>query len=389
MGRAAGPRRTAAIVGIGHTDWPGDWSRVRNDDVPADSTGYAASAFREALADAGIDRDDVDGLICGPTTALERMGELLGINPSWGDQGDAIGSVMKAVQAVEAGLVEVVALVYGNNQRSAGTQYGGPKAMGGGSFLSYVYHAPWGLTSQGALYALMFQRYRHVYGFTEADLGQVAVAQRAFADLNTHAIMRGRPITIEDYLDAPYVCEPLHLYDYCLVNDGGVALIVAEAARAQQISDHPVYVEAMGRADLNTNATSLEPRLTDFYHPAQHRVADKVFSEAGVGPEDIDALQVYDSFSVHIPLALEGYGYCKVGEASRFLQEQGIGPGGGLPTNTGGGHLSESYMQGWNHQVESVRQLRGQAGARQVEDCRYVHYSSDVAGKVASIIYSR
>lgn len=385
-GSTAG-RRSAAIIGVGHTDWAGDWRRVRNDEVPADSTGYGALAFREAVADAGIDKDQIDGLISGPTTAYERMGEILGLNPSWGDQGDAIGAVMKAVQAVEAGLVEVVALVYGNNQRSAGTQYGGPKAMGGNSFLSYVYHAPWGLTSQGALYALMFQRYRHVYGFEERDLGEVAVAQRAFADLNDNAIMQGRKITLDDYLASPYIAEPLHLFDYCLVNDGGVALIVAEAARARELSAQPVYINAMGRSDLNTNATSLEPRLTDFYHPAQMKVAEKVFNEAGVGPEDVDVLQVYDSFSLHIPLALEGYGYCAMGEAGKFFRERGIGPGGELPTNTGGGHLSETYMQGWNHQVEAVRQIRGQAGDRQVDGATIVHYSSDVAGKVASIIY--
>lgn len=388
VGRQA-PRRTAAVIGIGHTDWPTDWKRVRANDVPADSTGYGAEAFKVALDDCGIERDAIDGLICGPTTPLERMGEILRINPNWGDQGDAVGAVMKAVQAIESGMAEVVALVYGNNQRSAGTQYGGPKAMGGQSFLSYVYHAPWGLTSQGALYALMFDRYRHVSGFDEADLGHVAVAQRAFADLNEHAIMRGKPITLEDYLASDYVCEPLHIFDYCLVNDGGVALIIAEAERAKKLSDHPVFIEAMGRSDLNTNATSLEPRLTDFYHPAQHRVADIIFNEAGVGPSDIDVLQVYDSFSLHIPLALEGYGYCGVGDASRFIREVGIGPGGGLPLNTSGGHLSETYMQGWNHQIESVRQLRGQAGARQVNDARYVHYSSDVAGKVASIIYAK
>lgn len=387
--RRSGPRRTAAVIGIGHTDWPGDWRRVRANEVSADSTGYAARAFKEALADSGITRDDIDGLICGPTTPLERMGEILRINPNWADTGDAVGAIMKAVQAIESGLVEVVALVYGNNQRSAGTQYGGPKAMGGESFLSYVYHAPWGLTSQGALYALMFDRYRHVYGFTEGDLGHVAVAQRAFADLNEHAIMRGKRITLDDYLASDFVCEPLRIFDYCLVNDGGVAIIIAEAERAKSLTKNPVFIQAIGRSDLNTNATSLQPRLTDFYHPAQHRVADLVFNEAGFGPDDIDVLQVYDSFSLHIPLALEGYGYCEVGEAGRFFREVGIGPGGGLPTNTSGGHLSETYMQGWNHQVESVRQVRGEAGQRQVDRARHVHYSSDVAGKVASIIYAK
>ncbi len=382
-------RRVAAVVGVGHTDWVGDWKRVRAGEQPADSCGYAALAFREALADAKLDRREIDGLISGPWTAYERMGELLQLDVRWGDQADAVLAVIQAVQAIETGMAEVVALVYGNDQRSAGTQYGGPQAMGGDAFLSYVYHAPWGLTSQGALYALTFRRYGERYGVSERDLGHVAVAQRAAAQHNPNAIMQGRPITLDDYMAAPYVCEPLHLFDYCLVNDGGVALIIAEAERAKRLTDRPVYIETVGRFDLNRNATSLEPRLTEFYRPAQEEVARQIFDGSGLGPADIDVFQVYDSFSVHVPLALEGYGYCGVGEAGKFMRERGIGLDGRLPTNTSGGHLSESYMQGWNHQVECVRQLRGECGPRQVENCRHVHYSSDVAGKSMSIIYAR
>jgi acetyl-CoA acetyltransferase len=88
-----------------------------------------------------------------------------------------------------------------------------------------------------------------------------------------------------------------------------------------------------------------------------------------------------------VPLALEGYGYCGVGESGRFLREKGIGPGGKLPTNTSGGHLSETYMQGWAHQIECVRQIRGECGVRQIPNCKLVHYSSDVAGKAVSILY--
>jgi acetyl-CoA acetyltransferase len=381
-------RRSAAVVGIGHTDWVRDWPRVRAGERPADSYGYGLQAFNTALADSGLDHSDIDGLIVGPTTAYERMGEVLGINPRWGDQADAVLSVVQACMAIETGLAEVVALVYGNDQRSVGTQYGGPQAMGGDAFLSYVYHSPWGLTSQGALYALTLQAYKHARGFTEADLGEVAVAQRGWSSINPDAIMRKR-ITIEDYMASPYVCEPLHLYDYCLINDGGVALIIAEAGRARRMRQTPAYIEAVGRHDLNEGATSLAPRLTSFYLPAQQAVARQVFDTAGFGPKDIDVFQVYDSFSVHVPLALEGYGYCAVGDAGRFLREDGIGPGGKLPTNTSGGHLSESYMQGWNHQIECVRQIRGAAGERQAPGCRHVHYSSDVAGKAVSVIYSR
>ena len=382
-------RRVAAVVGIGHTDWRADWAASREGrPATADAYGQAARAFRAALADAGLQRADVDGLIVGPTTAHERMGEILGMDLRWGGQADAVNAVFQACLAIEAGLAEVIALVYGNDQRSAGTQYGGPRATGGQNFLSYVYHAPWGFTSQGALYALMFRRYAHLHGMTEAELGEVAVATRAWARLNPAAIQQ-KPMTVEDYLASPYVCEPLRLPDYCLVNDGGVALIVAEAERARRIAASPVFIEGLGRADLNSGATSLEPRLTEFYRPAQRLAAEQSYAAAGCGPEDMDALQVYDSFSVHVPLTLEGYGYCAVGEAGRFLREHGIGPGGRLPVNTSGGHLSESYMQGWNHQIEAVRQLRGQAGARQVPGCARLHYASDVAGKCMSIIYAR
>ncbi len=381
-------RRAAAVVGIGHTDWRRDWGRARAGAKSDDSYGYGLKAFGHALADAAIDRGEIDGLIVGPTTAYERMGELAGIDPRWGDQADAVLAVAQACMAIESGLAEVVALIYGNDQRTAGTQYGGADAMGGDAFLAYVYHSPWGMTSQGAIYALMFRAYMAARGMTERELGEVAVAQRGWSSLNEHALMRER-VSIEDYMASRYVCEPLHLLDYCLVNDGGVALIIAEAGRARRMTQMPVYIESIGRLDLNRGATSLEPRLTDFYLPGQQACAAQAFGLAGIGPADVDVLQVYDSFSVHVPLALEGYGYCAPGEAGRFLREAGIGPGGRLPTNTSGGHLSESYMQGWNHQVESVRQLRGVCGVRQVPDCRRVHYASDVAGKCVSIIYGR
>ena len=185
------------------------------------------------------------------------------------------------------------------------------------------------------------------------------------------------------------MCEPLRLPDYCLVNDGGVALIVMEASRARRMSRRPVFVSGFGRADQNSGSTSLEPRLVDFYRTAQAAAGKRSFDMAGVGPEDMDSLQIYDSFSLHVALALEGYGYCRQGDVGRFLVEDGISLTGKLPVNTSGGHLSETYMQGWNHQIEATRQLRGECGERQVADCRFIHYSSDVAGKPVSIVYAR
>lgn len=379
--------RVASIVGIGQTNWLEDYQKTKKGENSTDSYGYGARAFVNALSDAGIDRSQIDGLIVGPTTAYERMGEVLGLDARWGGQADAVQAIMQAVMAINSGMAKVIALVYGNNQRSGGTQYGGPDASGGANFLSYIYHAPWGMTSQGALYAMMLRSYMHDRGFTEKDMGQVAVAQRAWSSINPDAVMQEK-ITINDYMSSCYVCEPLHLLDYCLINDGGVALIIAESGIAKKISDNPVFIEAFGRSDINKGATALEPRLTQFYLPGQLECANQVFNAAGIGPKDIDLVQIYDSFSVHVPLALEGYGYCAIGDAAQFMREKGIGPGGQFPINTSGGHLSESYMQGWNHQLEAVKQLRGSAGKRQIKDCRFVHYSSDVSGKCSSIIYS-
>src|SRR5262249_12207766 len=159
--------------------------------------------------------------------------------------------------------------------------------------------------------AMMFRRFMEVTGMTAAELGEVAVAQRLASSLNPNAIMQKR-VTIEEYLASPFVCEPLHLLDYCLINDAGVALIIAEASRAQQIRQDAAVIHGVGRSDLNDDATNLQPRLVDFYLPAQQACAREVFNMASLGPQDMDVLQIYDSFSFHVPLALEGYGYCPV-----------------------------------------------------------------------------
>jgi hypothetical protein len=266
----------AAVVGIGHTDWPEDHAKVRAGGKPYDSYGYAAVALKRALDDAGLRVGDVDGLLVG-NVAYERAGETLGISPRWGGSCGAVDGVVQALMAISAGLAEVVALVYGNDQRSAKVQYGGPQAMGGEMALSYVYFAPWGLTSQGALYALMHRRYMELNGSTPADLGQVAVAQRQWASHNPHAVMR-KPIALDDYLEAEYVAEPLRLFDYCMINDGGVAIAIASAERAKALGKRAVPIKAVARADMNEDATSLKPRLIDFYRPAQAEVAREVYA---------------------------------------------------------------------------------------------------------------
>jgi acetyl-CoA acetyltransferase len=387
-----GPRATAlsdqiAVVGVGNTDYRADYARARNNEFCDDGYGYAAAAFRAALADACLDKASIDGLIVGPTLAHERTAEILGLDVRWSSQGDAVNAVIQGVLAIATGMANFIALVYGNNQRTAGVRYGGPNSVGD-RFLSYVYYAPWGMTSQGALYALMMRRYIELWGLGNDDLAPIPIGQREFARLNPAAVMQ-KPLSADGYRMSTVIVDPLRLYDYCLVNDGGVALILTTLERARDLPHPVVTVAGLAKSDLNCDATSLRPRLIDFYHPAHIATAEKVYAMAGIGTGDVDSLQIYDSFSCHILFALEGLGFCGPGDAVSFIREKGIGPGGRMPINTSGGMLSESYMQGWNHQVEAVRQLRGECGPRQVPDCRHVQYSSDVAGKAASVIYRR
>ena len=383
----------AAIVGVGDTDYAADYRTARGEATAVGSGGgdsyvFAARAFRRALDDAGLEKGEIDGLCVGGPLAHERLSEVLGLNPRWSSGGDAPRSLIEAVQAINAGLCTTVACVYGNAQRSANVQYGGPQAMGGGGILSYVYYAPWGLTSQGALYAMMFKRHQLVYGTSEEQLAAIPVALRKHATLNPNAIMQ-RPLSTEDYLRARYIVEPLRLFDYCLVNDGGVAIIVQRADLARERKQEPVLISGFGWSELTVDATQLRPRIKDFYFPAHHNVVAQVYPMAGVTQNDIDVYATYDSFSVHLLFTLEGFGFCGEGESGDFIQDGRIEVGGALPCNTSGGMLSESYMQSWNQQVELVRQLRGGLGDRQVEGAEVAQYAHDVAGKCMSLIYTK
>jgi acetyl-CoA acetyltransferase len=185
--RLAPLKDTVAIVGVGETDHASDYrgtggQAVGKGQPQYDSYTLASRALRRALDDAGLSKDDLDGL-CTANISGERASELWGLNPRWSGGGDAAQRIIEATLAINAGLCTTVALVYGNAQRSMNTAYGGPRVTGGG-ITSYFYYAPWGMTSQGALYALFFQRHKLLYGTTEEQLGAVAVAFRKHAGLN-------------------------------------------------------------------------------------------------------------------------------------------------------------------------------------------------------------
>jgi acetyl-CoA acetyltransferase len=244
---------------------------------------------------------------------------------------------------------------------------------------------PWGFTSPGAGHALMFRRHMELYGTTTRQLAEVSVAFRKHACLNPDAVMK-KPITIEDHENSRPITAPLRLLDYCQINDGACCLILTTAERARDLRRAPVYIAGVGARD-NFRESSLPNFSQDFWYGALQDVAAQVYAMAGVGPQDVDTLMAYDNFSPTVLFSLEGLGFCKRGESGSFVEGGTLALGGALPSNTDGGHLSNSYMQGWALNVEAVRQLRGELGARQVPGAKVAQYVA-ATPCTRSIIYT-
>jgi acetyl-CoA acetyltransferase len=372
-------RAAAAIVGVGHT---------RYGRLPEfDAYELGLWALKEAVADCGITFADIDGLIVNRIPDYQRFCEIAGIDPDYVNvtpgQGRFSGiDIETAAALIRDGLASTVALVYGNNGRSAGDRYGGANdTYGSGGAGNWF---PYGMTSPGAFHALMTRRHMELYGTTPDQLGTVSKTFREHAALNPAAVMR-TPFTLAEYHASRWICEPLHLLDYCLINDGGVALILTAADRARDLRQPPVYLRGYGMATVLAGST-FPP--DDFWRGAMRKASSKAFTAAGVTPSDISTLMIYDNFTPTVLFSLEGHGYCDEGESGAFVAEGHLALGGRYPANTSGGHLSESYMQGWALNLEAVRQVRGECGARQVKDCQFAHYMA-AAPVVTSIIYGK
>jgi acetyl-CoA acetyltransferase len=368
-----------AVVGVGHT---------RYGKLPQYGPyELGLWALKDALADAGLGFDAIDGLIVNRIPDYQRFCEIAGLNPSYVSitpgQGRFSGICIETAAAlIRDGLAATIALVYGNNGRSGGDRYGGAGdtygSGGGGQWF------PYGMTSPGAFHALMARRHMELYGTTADQLGTVAKTIRAHAALNPAAVMR-EPFTLADYHASRFICEPLHLLDYCLINDGGVALILTAGERARDLAQPPVYLRGCGMATAFAGS-SFPP--DDFWREPMTKAAAKSFRQAGIAHADVSALMIYDNFTPTVLFSLEGFGYCAPGESGPFAAAGNLTLGGRCPVNTSGGHLSESYMQGWALNVEAVRQVRGACGARQVKDCAFAHYMA-AAPVCTSIIYGR
>jgi acetyl-CoA acetyltransferase len=350
-----------AIIGIGATE---------QGEIPGQSANeIALRAAVSAIADAGIDKSGIDGLVtCQPPLSAERagldedMGQLLGINPAFSStlQYGACGfSLHLAAMAIISGMATTVLLTYGTNQRSAKGNFSVP--VGGGA----NWAAMAGFVHVAGPAAMAARQHMDRYGTTEEQLGWISVAQREWAMMNPLAIFR-TPLTIQDYLDSPYNVEPLRRHDLTMISDGGTAVVVTSAERAADARARPVYLLGMAQQSALRN----DQNPDRFMRPWISAIADRVYRSAGVHAGDLDIAYLQDATSVWVLQQLEHYGFCKEGEAGPFVAEGHTRPGGSLPVNTHGGQLSESYTWNWMHLYEAVRQLRGDCGERQVPGAR-------------------
>ena len=241
----------------------------------------------------------------------------------------------------------------------------GADVVSGGE-IARDFYLPFGLTAPPQWYALMARRHMHEFGTTEAQLGAVAIAMRRHAQLNPAALMHGKPLTLDEYLASPMIASPYRLYDCSLETDGAAAYVVTSAERARDLQRKPVYV--MGAAAGQPYPADEICGRPDFHGIGLTHAAPEAFAMAGVTPADTDFAQIYDCFTFEVIQQLEEAGFCKRGEGGAFVENGGIELGGKLPVNTHGGLLSHAHLLGLGHVVEAVRQLRGEAGERQVPD---------------------
>ncbi|MBI3969169.1 MAG: thiolase [Chloroflexi bacterium] len=336
----------------------------------------AAESVERALADAGLGKADVDGILLGgDSMSAIQFAEYLGLHPRFFDSTSVGGSsyevhVRHAVAALAAGYCEVAVLAYGSNARSLKTPIGTGARLAGGPDPYAVnagehFDTPYGVTIIGN-YAMVAQRHMHEFGTTREQLAEIAVVTRRHAMLNPSAVLRD-PITVEDVINARPVAAPLHLLDCCIITDGAGAIVMTTAERARNCAKAPVWVLGSGEAVVHQDLG-----YRDLMRMAAHQSAPAAFEEAGIRHADVDFAMIYDSFTITVLLTLEALGFCGRGEGGAFVQGGRIALGGELPINLDGGGLCSNHpgRRGIFLLIEAVRQLRGECGERQVTDAR-------------------
>ena len=366
---------STAIVGIGATEFSKDSGRSE--------LRLAAEAVRTAIADAGLQPSDVDGLatFTQDNNTEAAVAREVGI-PSLSffsrihyGGGAACATVQQAAMAVATGVADVVVCYRAFNERS-GQRFG--QVMSGLAFAptssgvdaGWVY--PMGLSTPAAWVAMAARRYMHEYGATSEDFGRVAVAVRKAAATNPNAFFYERPITLADHQASRWIAEPLHLLDCCQESDGGVAIVVTSAERARDLPQRPVTISAAAQGSGPDQFV-----MTSYYRdsisglPEMGVVANQLWRQSGIGPSDVDVAVLYDHFTPFVLMQLEELGFCGRGEAAGFIADGRLELNGDLPLNPNGGQLGEAYIHGMNGIAEATRQVRGTA-VNQIADVENV-----------------
>jgi acetyl-CoA acetyltransferase len=360
----------ACIVGVGETAY------CRAPGSGKTQLGIQLEASLAALADAGLEPGQLDGVMPFPNLgSAEEMAANLGIASlryaATVHMGGAapVASLQAAAAAVVTGVADYVLLPAGWNgysgRRARETVAMDVSSLPGGA-IARDYYMPYGLTAPPQWYALIARRHMHEFGTTPEQLGAIAIAMRKHAQLNPGAVMKDKPLTLDAYLASPMITAPYRLFDCCLETDGAAAVIVTTAERARDLKQRPVHI--LGVAAAQPYPADEITNRADLFETGLTIAAPRAFAMAGVTPADVDFAEIYDCFTFEVLQQIEETGFCGRGEGGPFVEGGTIELGGALPVNTHGGLLSEAHVLGMSHITEAVRQLRGDAGERQVAE---------------------
>jgi acetyl-CoA acetyltransferase len=330
-----------------------------------------------ALNDAGIPSHEVDGIVTYPhgpraediISSLNLPDVRFSASLQLGGA-SSVAALHLACAAITTGEASVVLAFVARNGRSEAPVHHRAVQVTAGSQYRIGLEIPFGMNVPAQWYALLCQRHMFEFGTSRRALGLVAVTMRRHAQLNPHAQMYGRPLTLEDYYASPFVADPYKLLDCCLETDGASAVVVTSAERARSCRWSPIMVAgvAQGRPDSPDDLCG----RADFLATGLRKAAPRAFGMAGVTPRDVSAAMIYDCFTFEVIHQLEEAGFCGHGEGGPFVEQGSIELGSVLPTNPHGGLMSEGHVAGMNHIVEAVQQLRGVCGDRQVHNAEVI-----------------
>ncbi|WP_242124067.1 thiolase family protein [Sphingobium sp. Sx8-8] len=366
----------AAITGIGMSQVGRTTMRPAID--------HLADAALAAIADAGLTRDDIDGITTYPgksdtSPGMSPLGvgevrNALGLKTRWhsssGEGPAQMSPLMIAAMAVTTGQarhVLVFRALTESSSQSAGRRASIPSGSGSRLTGWTSWLLPMGAYSAATWTAQFASRIMHDYGLTREHLGTIAVGQRSNAMKNPRALMRDKPLTMEEYMAARPISTPLCLFDCDIPIDGACVIIVSAADAAKDLRRPPIHIEAMGAALQEKDSWDQRADLTTM---ASHDAAADMWKRTDLKPKDVDVLALYDGFSIFVPMWIEAFGFCGKGEAPDFIAEGNTLLGGRFPVNTGGGQLSAGRLHGFGLLHEACTQFWGEGGERQVKDAK-------------------